>query len=61
MKTTTIQVLLEDYCPDDCENFSIDESILYADGKTCFRQYKCEHYLYCERLMEYLKTKIPVL
>lgn len=61
MKIKTIDVLLEDYCPDDCENFRIDESIMYADGKPCFRQYKCEHYSTCELLMEYLKTKSSVL
>lgn len=61
MKTKTIEVLLEDYCPDDCAEFSIDESIMYVDGKIYFRQYKCEHYSACEKLMEYLKTKIPVL
>ena len=63
MKTKTIEVILEDYCPEDCEEFRIDESILYAGGELFLRQYRCAHVETCDRLMEHLKThiNIPVL
>ena len=63
MKTKTVEVLLEDYCPDDCEEFCVDEAIWYADGEPWFRQYRCKNESTCNRLMEHLKThiNIPVL
>lgn len=59
MKLKTISVYIPDFCPDDCEKFTLDEHKLYADdmrGTCAYRDYSCRNAELCSEIMSILQT-----